>query len=304
MFLARLSKLSPKSTRFLLSSIRCSSSTHPTSTRINTDEQKAQNTTHFGYQTVAEADKERLVGTVFGNVASKYDIMNDLMSAGVHRVWKNRLIQMLSPMEDTQLLDVAGGTGDIAFRYLDHVRNFSANYHGDAAPYSAHVTVLDINAEMLKVGQQRADKLGYNDPVEIDWVCANAEQLPIKDASMDAYTIAFGIRNCTHIDKVLSEAYRVLKPGGRFMCLEFGRVQQPLVSSLYDLFSFEIIPKIGQVVAQDGDSYKYLVESIRKFPPQPVFAEMIKTAGFKQVEWEDLTFGVAAIHSGWKDSDK
>ena len=181
--------------------------------------------THFGYQSVPKSEKESMVGSVFRNVADQYDLMNDLMSGGVHRCWKQHFMEVLSPAEDTKLLDVAGGTGDIAFRFIDSVRKRS--YLGESR-YTAKVTVLDINDEMLRVGQDRAIKRGYAGP-EIEWICANAEQLPLPDNTFDAYTISFGIRNCTNIDRVLAEAYRVLKPGGRFLCLEFGRVENPVV---------------------------------------------------------------------------
>ncbi|TPX65207.1 demethylmenaquinone methyltransferase [Spizellomyces sp. 'palustris'] len=253
----------------------------------------ASNTTHFGFKTVREDEKESLVGQVFGNVASSYDLMNDVMSGGVHRLWKDHFIRTLAPGPTTKLLDVAGGTGDIAFRFLDYI---SAT-HPNPSP---HVTLLDINPAMLAVGQQRAQQLGHTN---IAFTEGNAERLEgIEDASVDAYTIAFGIRNCTHVDRVLREAYRVLKPGGRFMCLEFGSVENPVVARMYDLYSFHLIPTMGGLIANDRESYQYLVESIRKFPPQPVFANMIKEAGFKVVGngWEDLTFGVAAIHSGFK----
>ena len=242
--------------------------------------------------------------------------MNDVMSAGVHRLWKDYFIEVLKPGCDTQLLDVAGGTGtfstrstclavsfsrsylgDIALRFLDAARAAS---NGSDTNYTAHVTVADINQSMLSVGQDRARQRGYRVPEECRWVHANAESLPFEDECFDAYTIAFGIRNCTNIDRVLSEAYRVLKPGGRFLCLEFSHVQNPVISTVYDAFSFSVIPKMGQVVAGDEASYQYLVESIRKFPQQAVFGEMIRQAGFRKVEWEDLTFGVAAVHSGWK----
>jgi 2-methoxy-6-polyprenyl-1,4-benzoquinol methylase len=252
-------------------------------------------TTHFGYQTVDESEKEERVAQVFHQVAEKYDLMNDFMSIGVHRLWKNHFIHVLQPSADTHLLDVAGGTGDIAFRFLDAARNAS----NGSDLYEANVTVLDVNQSMLDVGKQRALNAGYLE-TECRWVCANAESLPFEDNSFDAYTIAFGIRNCTHIDRVLAEAFRVLKPGGRFMCLEFSHVQNPVIGAAYHSFSFDVIPVIGQMVAGDRDSYQYLVESIRKFPAQAVFGQMIRDAGFKRVEWEDLTFGIAAIHSGWK----
>ncbi|KAJ3112753.1 2-hexaprenyl-6-methoxy-1,4-benzoquinone methyltransferase [Phlyctochytrium bullatum] len=258
---------------------------------------RSERTTHFGFKTVAEEQKESLVGQVFKNVASKYDVMNDFMSAGVHRLWKDHFIRKLSPGPTTKLLDVAGGTGDIAFRFLDYVR---AAY-GPAN--QASVQVVDINPAMLEVGERRASELGYLSTGQISFAEGNAEKLEfVEDNSVDAYTIAFGIRNCTHVDKVIAEAYRVLKPGGRFMVLEFGRVNTPGLSNLYDLYSFNVIPAIGGLVANDRDSYQYLVESIRKFPPQPEFARMIEDAGFLVPEpaWEDLTFGVAAIHSGFK----
>ncbi|KAJ3127131.1 2-hexaprenyl-6-methoxy-1,4-benzoquinone methyltransferase [Physocladia obscura] len=253
--------------------------------------------THFGYKTVREEDKEQLVGSVFRNVASKYDVMNDFMSGGVHRLWKDHLIQTLNPGPNVKLLDVAGGTGDIAFRFLDYCKKvYGANN-------TASVTVVDINPAMLEVGKERSKRFGFADSGKIFFQEGNAENLVnIEDASVDAYTIAFGIRNCTHVDRVVSEAYRVLKPGGRFTVLEFGQVENPLVKGIYDLYSFQVIPRIGQIVAGDAESYQYLVESIRKFPPQPKFAAMIKNAGFTLVGqgWEDLTFGVAAIHTGFK----
>ncbi|KAI9135907.1 ubiE/COQ5 methyltransferase family-domain-containing protein [Paraphysoderma sedebokerense] len=255
--------------------------------------------THFGFQTVPENMKEMLVGKVFENVASKYDVMNDAMSFGVHRFWKNYFMQRLAPGPSTKLLDVAGGTGDIALRFLDYVRS----HYGGLK--SANVTVLDINPAMLEVGKQRFSKLGFqpeNDP-HVSFQVGNAEDLSdIPSESMDAYTIAFGIRNCTHIDKVIGEAYRVLKPGGRFMCLEFGKVDNPVVGSLYDIYSFQVIPELGQLIASDRASYQYLVESIRKFPSQPEFTLMMKDKGFKVVGsgYEDLTFGVASIWTGFK----
>ncbi|KAJ3081769.1 2-hexaprenyl-6-methoxy-1,4-benzoquinone methyltransferase [Quaeritorhiza haematococci] len=267
----------------------------------STDTTKAQEeskTTHFGFKTVLEDEKEQLVGKVFGNVAQSYDIMNDVMSFGIHRLWKDYFMRTLAPGPTTKLLDVAGGTGDIAFRFLEYVKAA----HGDRS--NANVTVVDINPAMLKVGEERAKQFGYLDEGSIiSFQEGNAESLTnIPDSSVDCYTIAFGIRNCTHVDRVLSEAYRVLKPGGRFLCLEFGQVDNAVLKRIYDLYSFEVIPSLGQVVANDRDSYQYLVESIRKFPPQPQFAQMIKDAGFSIVGkgWEDLTFGVAAIHSGWK----
>ncbi|KAF9135005.1 2-hexaprenyl-6-methoxy-1,4-benzoquinone methyltransferase [Mortierella sp. 14UC] len=272
--------------------------------------------THFGFQNVPENMKEALgmgpldsfyledilgrgsgsLKQVFANVASKYDIMNDVMSGGVHRLWKDHFMRTLAPTPGTKLLDVAGGTGDIAMRFLDYCKET----HGDN---SAQVTVFDINPNMLEVGKERFTKTPYHNTSQVSFMEGNAENLEhIPDNSMDAYTIAFGIRNCTHVDRVLKEAYRVLKPGGRFMCLEFSKVENPVISKVYDVFSFDVIPTMGQIVANDRDSYQYLVESIRKFPPQKEFAKMIKDAGFTVMGqgYEDLTFGVAAIHSGFK----
>jgi len=240
--------------------------------------------THFGFENVRKAEKQTKVDEVFASVAPKYDIMNDIMSAGVHRLWKDHFISTLNPTSTTKLLDSAGGTGDIAFRYK--------NYCSDA-----QVTVCDINQNMLNVGKQRAQQLNLHD---IQWVCASAEDLPFDDNTYNAYTISFGIRNCTNIDKVLSEAYRVLQPGGRFMCLEFSHVENIPVKSLYDWYSFNTLPVMGEVIAQDWKSYQYLAESIRKFPSQEHFKTMIEDAGFKCVTYQNLTFGVCAIHSGFK----
>ncbi|KAJ1983346.1 2-hexaprenyl-6-methoxy-1,4-benzoquinone methyltransferase [Dimargaris verticillata] len=259
-------------------------------------DQDPPKTTHFGFREVAETEKERLVGQVFSNVASKYDIMNDAMSAGVHRLWKDRFIRQLAPPPGTKLLDVAGGTGDIAMRFLNYCRNA----HHD---HTAHVHLVDINPEMVNVGRQRFHNTVYDLKSQVDLSVGNAEDLAdIPSDSKDAYTIAFGIRNCTHVDRVVREAYRVLKPGGRFMCLEFSRVENPLIAPLYDLYSFEVIPAIGQVIASDRESYQYLVESIRRFPSQDQFADIIRGAGFSVVGkgYENLTFGIAAIHSGFK----
>ncbi|KAJ3171485.1 2-hexaprenyl-6-methoxy-1,4-benzoquinone methyltransferase [Geranomyces variabilis] len=256
-------------------------------------------TTHFGFRTIPEHEKETLVGKVFGNVAQSYDLMNDVMSGGVHRLWKDHYMRTLAPSSTTQHLDVAGGTGDIAFRFLDHVRGVTPG----GGLGTAKVTVVDINPAMLEVGKRRALDLGYRDSTHLEFLEGNAENLhQIPDASVDLYTIAFGIRNCTHVDRVLAEAYRVLKPGGRLSVLEFSSVNNPLLGPLYEFYSFRIIPAMGDLVAGDRESYAYLVESIRKFPAQPVFRDMIKTAGFKVQGqgWEDLTFGVAAIHTGFK----
>lgn len=250
----------------------------------NTENSAAAPTTHFGFRDVPEAEKATLVRGVFDSVAPKYDLMNDLMSMGVHRLWKDTFVGKLNPKPGMELLDVGGGTGDIAFRFLKRG--------------GGHVTVCDINAEMLKVGRDRAIDHGVLSGV--DWVCGNAENLPVPDGSMDAYTIAFCIRNVTRIDAALREARRVLKPGGRFLCLEFSKVGLPALGALYDLYSFKILPAIGQAVANDRDSYQYLAESIRKFPDQDTFAGMITDAGLDQVRYQNLTGGVAAIHSAWR----
>ncbi len=241
--------------------------------------------TFFGFKEVNAADKANMVGQVFSNVASKYDIMNDLMSFGVHRMWKNIMLDELSPRSGTKLLDVAGGTGDIAFRFLNKISN-------------ADVTICDINKEMLKEGKARAIDRGILS--NINWLCGDAEKLPVEDNSFDYYTIAFGIRNVTNIQKALEEAFRVLKPGGRFLCMEFSHVENEMLRSCYDAFSFNVIPKIGKVIAKDEASYQYLVESIRKFPQQEEFKKMIELAGFENVKYKNLSGGIVALNSGWK----
>lgn len=246
--------------------------------------------THFGFKTVTEREKKEKVLGVFNNVAEKYDLMNDAMSFGIHRIWKNIFVSALNPSPGTRLLDVAGGTGDIAFRFLDH----------NPGDKSSHVTVCDINQNMLDVGAQRAKNLGYA-PESISFIQGDAQDLSsFPDASFDAYTIAFGIRNVVKIDQALKEAYRVLRPGGRFLCLEFSHVDNPVLNPIYEAYSFNVIPPMGKVLAGDWDSYQYLVESIRKFPKQDDFSEMIRCAGFRLVRHTDLTLGVAAIHTGFK----
>ncbi|MDD3443827.1 MAG: bifunctional demethylmenaquinone methyltransferase/2-methoxy-6-polyprenyl-1,4-benzoquinol methylase UbiE [Zavarzinia sp.] len=245
----------------------------------------AEKLTHFGFETVPEDDKARRVRSVFDAVAKRYDVMNDLMSGGVHRIWKTAMIDWLSPGPGTHLLDVAGGTGDIAFRFLDK------------AGAGAHVTVADINAEMIMVGRDRALDQGR---LDLDWTVGDAERLPFKDRSFDYVTIAFGIRNVTRIKHALADMRRVLKPGGRFMCLEFSKVVLPGIDKVYDEYSFRMIPRIGQMVAGNADAYRYLVESIRRFPDQETFASWLREAGFEQVKYRNLTGGVAAIHTGWR----
>ncbi len=244
-----------------------------------------EKTTHFGYRTVAEKEKAGLVHGVFSSVASKYDVMNDAMSMGIHRIWKDAMMDWLAPRSDQRLLDVAGGTGDIAFRFLKR------------AP-GAQAVVLDLTEDMLIAGRTRAeaDRLGSS----LDWVVGDAMALPFVGNVFDVYTISFGIRNVTRIGDALSEAYRVLRPGGRLMVLEFSQLPNAGMQKLYDLYSFNVIPKMGKLIANDEESYQYLVESIRKFPDQETFATMIRDAGFENVKYRNLTMGVAALHSGWK----
>ncbi|MCB1366276.1 MAG: bifunctional demethylmenaquinone methyltransferase/2-methoxy-6-polyprenyl-1,4-benzoquinol methylase UbiE [Rhodobacteraceae bacterium] len=242
-------------------------------------------TTHFGNQTVPEDQKAGMVHGVFTNVASKYDVMNDAMSLGIHRLWKDAMMDWLAPRNGQKLLDVAGGTGDIAFRFLKRAPN-------------AHATVFDMTRSMLDEGRKRAEATAMAG--HLDWVCGDAMALPFADNSFDVYTISFGIRNVTRIQDAIDEAFRVLKPGGRFMVLEFSRIPNEGLQWLYDRYSFNIIPPMGKMIANDRDSYQYLVESIRKFPPQEEFADMIRKGGFEQVKYRNLSLGIAALHSGWK----
>ncbi len=246
---------------------------------------QSNRTTHFGFKTVDESDKAGMVHGVFSNVASKYDVMNDVMSMGIHRVWKDAMMDWLAPRDGQRLLDVAGGTGDISFRFLRR------------AP-GAEATVLDMTESMLVEGQKRAEAESFAE--RLDWIVGDAMALPFEDNSFDVYTISFGIRNVTRIPDALSEAYRVLRPGGRLMVLEFSQLPVDGMQQLYDLYSFNVIPKMGQVIANDSDSYQYLVESIRKFPNQEIFASMIREAGFDHVKYRNLSMGIAALHSGWK----
>ncbi len=238
----------------------------------------------FGFKPVDPGEKAGLVRQVFDSVAERYDLMNDLMSCGVHRLWKAALIEMIRPRPGMVLLDVAGGTGDIAFRFLEGG--------------GSHVHVCDINEAMLRVGRDRAINRGTLSG--IDWMTGDAMRLPVASRSVDAYTIAFGLRNVTAIDEALKEAHRVLKPGGRFFVLEFSHVIVPGLRELYDTYSFALLPKIGKMVAGDEAAYRYLVESIRKFPDQDSLAKRIAAAGFGQVRVRNLTGGIAAIHSGWR----
>jgi demethylmenaquinone methyltransferase/2-methoxy-6-polyprenyl-1,4-benzoquinol methylase len=247
--------------------------------------------TDFGFRRVAEAQKAPLVRAVFDSVAPRYDLMNDLMSAGIHRRWKNEMVARLKPRPGQLLLDVAGGTGDIALRALRRLRR-----EGEAAV--GGVVVCDVSEAMLVIGRDRALDQGILSGIE--WLCADAEELPVADRSMDLYTIGFGLRNVTRIDVALAEARRVLKPGGHFLCLEFTPEITPLLQPLYDLYSFQLVPLLGQIVAGDRDAYAYLVESIRRFPRQGELAEMITRAGLDQVKYRNLTGGVAALHSAWR----
>lgn len=242
----------------------------------------APETASFGYEDIPTDEKVARVGAVFSNVAKKYDIMNDAMSGGMHRLWKDRFVSRVKPCAGEAILDMAGGTGDIAFRM---------------AKKGADVTVSDINQDMLDVGIERAEKRGISG---LSWSRQNAEELTFGDRMFDAYTIAFGIRNVTHIDRALAEAHRVLKFGGRFFCLEFSTTQWPGFSEIYDFYSHNLVPQIGKLIADDADSYRYLIESIRRFPPMPAFEAMIREAGFRHTKVEPILGGLVAIHSGWK----
>ena len=240
------------------------------------------NQVSFGYETVGAEEKTRRVGEVFSGVAAKYDVMNDAMSGGLHRLWKDTFVRRVKPQAGEAILDMAGGTGDIAFRMAER---------------GAAVTVADINQEMLDVGLERAVTRGIDTLV---WSRQNAEQLAYPDRCFDAYTIAFGIRNVTHIDQALAEAFRVLKFGGRFFCLEFSTTEWPGFKEAYDAYSHKLVPQIGKAIAHDEDSYRYLIESIRRFPPMPEFEAMIRAAGFERTRVEPIMGGLVAIHSGWK----
>ncbi len=252
--------------------------------------------THFGFRDVAENEKPSLVRGVFESVASRYDLMNDLMSGGVHRLWKAAMVDWLNPRPGIRLLDTAGGTGDIAFRVLDRLE--AQGQAQGAVGGAGQVIVCDLTADMLAVGRDRAIDRGTLKGVF--WVCGDAERLPLPDRSVTAYTIAFGLRNVTHIDRALAEARRVLKPGGRFLCLEFSRVVVPVFAELYDQYSFKVLPAMGAAVAGDRESYLYLAESIRRFPPQEELAALMGAAGLAQVRYRNLSGGIAALHSGWR----
>jgi demethylmenaquinone methyltransferase/2-methoxy-6-polyprenyl-1,4-benzoquinol methylase len=244
--------------------------------------------TDFGFRRVPEEEKAPLVRAVFESVAGRYDLMNDLMSAGIHRWWKSEMVVWLNPRPGQCLLDVAGGTGDVACRALPRL---DAEKGGSAI-------VCDANRQMVETGRDRAIDAGILRGIE--WLCGDAEALPFADRSFDLYTIAFGLRNVTHIDRALAEARRVLKPGGRFLCLEFTPAVTPLLQPLYDLYSFQVLPLLGQVVTGNRDAYAYLAESIRRFPPQSELAELLTTAGFDRARFRNLTGGIAALHSAWR----
>ena len=242
-------------------------------------------TTHFGFETVHAAEKAGKVQGVFNSVAAKYDVMNDVMSIGIHRIWKEAMMDWLAPRCGQTLIDVAGGTGDVSFKFLNRAG-------------AGHATVLDLTENMLVEGRKRAEASEMEQ--SLDWLVGDAMALPFADNSFDVYTISFGIRNVTRPDDALSEAFRVLRPGGRLMVLEFSQIPVPLVQKAYDLYSFNIIPAMGKMIANDRDSYQYLVESIRKFPNQETFLNMIRGAGFENVSYRNLSLGIAALHSGWK----
>ena len=243
-------------------------------------------TTHFGFETVLESRKASLVEDIFSNVALKYDLMNDAMSLGVHRLWKDALIDWLNPQPGQRLIDVAGGTGDVSFRFIER------------AKCMAHATILDMTKAMLTEGQKRSET--KNLAKNLDWVCGDAMSLPFNDESFDVYAISFGIRNVTDINKAVAEAYRVLKVGGRMVVLEFGQIPDDFLQTIYDKYSFNIIPELGRLIAGDKKSYQYLVESIRKFPDQDKFSKILISEGFENVKYRNMSFGIAAIHSGWK----
>ena len=243
------------------------------------------NTTHFGFKTVPEGEKAGRVQGVFNSVASNYDIMNDVMSMGIHRIWKNAMMDWLVPRSGQKLLDVAGGTGDVSFKFLKRAG-------------SGHATVLDLTEPMLIEGRKRAEAESMHD--NLDWVVGDAMALPFEDNSFDVYTISFGIRNVTRPQEALNEAYRVLRPGGRLMVLEFSQLPNAAMQKAYDLYSFSVIPKMGKMIANDSESYQYLVESIRNFPNQETFLEMLRVAGFANAKYRNMTMGIAALHSGWK----
>ena len=243
-------------------------------------------TTQFGFDTVLQSKKAGLVHNVFSSVASNYDVMNDAMSLGIHHLWKDALINWINPQPGQKLLDVAGGTGDISFRFIERSKGM------------ANATILDMTESMLIEGQKRSEAKTFSE--NLDWVCGDAMSLPFEENSFDVYTISFGIRNVVDIEKAIEEAHRVLRFGGRIIVLEFGKISNDLLQKIYDKYSFNIIPKLGKLIAGDEESYKYLVESIRKFPEQDQFSKLLSVRGFRNVKYRNFSFGIAAIHSGWK----
>ncbi len=262
-------------------------------TRPGGEDGGEQDSTDFGFRRVRRNEKASLVRGVFNSVAGRYDLMNDLMSLGVHRLWKRVMIEWLAPRPGMRLLDVAGGTGDIAFRFLSRC----ARANGDTGA-GTRAIVCDVNESMIAVGRDRALDRGI--VRQIDWVCGDAEKLPLVAGAVDAYTIAFGLRNVTDKEAALGEAFRVLRPGGRFLCLEFSHVILPLLDRAYERYSFDIVPALGQIVTGHGDAYRYLVESIRRFPDQETLTDMVRAAGLERVSYRNLTGGVAALHSAWR----
>jgi len=256
----------------------------------------SKKTIDFGYDDVPEDQKQGKVREVFDSVASKYDVMNDAMSLGIHRVWKDMAITKVNPQPGERLIDVAGGTGDLARRFIRKAEEKRARRGGDAAQKQTRAIICDINAEMLLAGIDEIKDAS----MDLTRVCGNAECLPFPDNTCDAVTIAFGIRNVTHRDKALSEFFRILKPGGRLAVLEFSTPPEKFLRQIYDAYSFNVIPKLGQWLAGDGESYQYLIESIRRFPRQDAFADMVKEAGFSRVSWQDYSGGIACLHFGWK----
>ena len=257
------------------------------------DRPGAPETTHFGFRRVETGEKAGLVRAVFDSVAGRYDLINDLMSVGVHRLWKAALIDWLALRAGIRLLDVAGGTGDVALGVLARVGGAEINEYSGGA-----ITICDINETMLKAGRVKARNRGLEGGVR--YLGADAEALAVADGSVDAYTVAFGLRNVTRLEVALGEAMRVLKPGGRFLCLEFSRVSVPLLGEIYDCYSFAVLPRIGEIVTGDRAAYQYLVESIRRFPDQERFAAMIRHAGLGQCRYRNLSGGIAALHSAWR----
>jgi demethylmenaquinone methyltransferase/2-methoxy-6-polyprenyl-1,4-benzoquinol methylase len=257
-------------------------------TSDNSRDRAPEGETDFGFRRVPEEAKAPLVRGLFDSVAARYDLMNDLMSGGIHRLWKAEMVRWLNPRPGQRLIDVAGGTGDVARRALPRLKPEAGG----------EVVICDANLQMIEIGRARALDAGIL--AGIEWLCGDAEALPFADRSCDLYTIAFGLRNVTRIDRALAEARRVLKPGGRFLCLEFTPAIAPALQPLYDLYSFQVLPLLGRIVTGDREAYAYLAESIRRFPPQSALSERIEAAGLGQVRYRNLTGGVAALHSAWR----